>query len=95
MARTGRLRASPTAVVEAFNVFRRAGLPLSEFLGILEAAFDIDELEILRDAAEALDRKKVATAFDAYHLASALRRGEPLHTADEALLKSKYPTVRF
>jgi predicted nucleic acid-binding protein len=49
----------------------------------------------MRSVAYALDEGDVKTAPDAYHLLSALSRGEPLHTADKELLESEYPTVPF
>jgi predicted nucleic acid-binding protein len=95
VAQVPRLRAGTLAVLEAFHVARRERVVLWDFLGALEQAFDIDELETLRAVAHAVDGGAIKTPFDAYHLLSALARGEPLHTADQELLASEYPTVAF
>lgn len=94
LSKVGRLRASHAAVLETMMVLHRRGRQTSLVL-MLEKHFDLDNREVLRSAADALDRGLVKTPFDAYHLADALARGEPLHTADKELLVSAFPTVAY
>jgi hypothetical protein len=51
--------------------------------------------DVLYTAAEALDSGEVPSVFHEVHLADAYRRGGCLHTADEALLRTAFPTTRF
>ncbi len=81
--------------LELLFVAKRFRLGFVESLGAAEALFDVERREVLYTAAEALDSGEVPTVFDAVHLADAFHRGGCLHTADERLLRTDYPTVRF
>ncbi len=91
----GRLRASVPAVLEAFIVLRRRGASLQALVARLNEHFDLDDAGSLQTAAWALDKGLLRTPFDAYHAADAHRRGEPLHTADQELLASAFPTIAY
>lgn len=95
MANVGRLRASSPAVLEAMTVIHRQRLRQGDFLAALADAFALDEPETFATAALALDKGILKTPFDAYHAADAHLRGLPLHTADDELLKSAFPTKPF
>lgn len=56
---------------------------------------DLIGIEVLRTAAEALGTGEITTVFDAVHLADALHRHGALHTADQALQRSAFPTESF
>lgn len=90
-----RLRVPFSVGLELLFVAKRFRLGFVESLGAAEAHFDVERREILYTAAEALDSGEVPTVFDAVHLADAFHRGGRLHTADERLLRSDFPTVRF
>ena len=77
------------------SMAKRFRLGYVESLGATEAHFDLEGRDVLYTAAEALDSGDIATVFDAVHLADAFRRGGSLHTADERLLRSPFPTTRF
>lgn len=95
VAQVGRLRASVPATLEAFVVQRRHGRPQQELLARLSQHFDLDEEATLWVAARALDESLVATPFDAYHLADAHVGRSHLHTSDQRLLRTEFPTVPF
>ncbi|HLE46736.1 MAG TPA: hypothetical protein VI818_00450 [Candidatus Thermoplasmatota archaeon] len=64
-------------------------------LGAAEAHFEVERREVLYTAAEALDSGDAPSVFDAVHLADALHRGGSLHTADERLHGTPFPTTPF
>lgn len=81
--------------IELLFVARNHG---RQYLELIEAAherFEIEGLDVLRTAAEALDTGEVPTVLDAVHLSDALHRRGALHTADERLLRTAFPTQRF
>lgn len=78
--------------LELLFVADRWELGRVEALGAADAHFEVEGGDVLYTAAEALEAGEVATVFDAVHCAEALHRGQPLHTADEALQESPYPT---
>ncbi len=81
--------------LELLFVAKRFHLGFVESLGSAEAFFDVERRDLLYTAAEALDSGEVSTVFDAVHLADAFHRGGRLHTADERLLRTAFPTVPF
>jgi predicted nucleic acid-binding protein len=81
--------------IELLLVMKKWGLPMVAALGATEARFEVEGRDILYTAAEALDAGEVSTVLDAVHLADALHRGGRLHTADEALLRTPFPTAAF
>ncbi|MBW3581488.1 MAG: hypothetical protein KY455_00160 [Euryarchaeota archaeon] len=81
--------------IELLLVCGRFGLPRKEALGLVEERFDVERPEVLYSAARSLDLGKMTTTFDAVHLADALHRRGALHTADQRLLDSPWPTVPF
>lgn len=81
--------------VELLFVAKRFRIGAVEALGAAEAFFDLERRDVLYTAAEALDTAEIGSVFDAVHLADAVHRRGALHTADEALLRTAYPTVRF
>lgn len=66
-----------------------------EALGAAEAHFELEGAPMLYTAGEALDAEEVDNVFDAIHLADAFHRDGSLHTADEALHGTPFPTVGF
>lgn len=65
-------------------------------VGLLAQAardFDVDAFDLLAIAARSMDRGM--TPMDAVHLADAVLRREPLHTADKRLHKTPLPTVAW
>lgn len=66
-----------------------------EAVAAWESRFEVEDLDVLYAAADALDRGDVPTVFDAIHLAEAALRGTTLHTADERLLRTAFPTTAF
>lgn len=95
MNRQGRLLVPFSVGLELLFVASRFDFTCVEALGAAEAHFDIEAGKVLYTAAEALDAKEIPTVFDAIHLADALHRGGHLHTADNKLLASAYPTTEF
>lgn len=93
--RHGRLVVPFSVGLELLFVAARFELGCVEALGAAEAHFEVEGANVLYTAAEALDAEEVSTVFDAVHLAAALHRGGQLHTADERLLRSAYPTTGF
>lgn len=91
----GRLLIPFSVAVELLFLSKRFRMGFVESLGAAEAFFDMEGRDILYTAAEALDSGELATVFDAIHLADAFHRGGSLHTADERLLRTAFPTVRF
>lgn len=81
--------------LELLLIAKKHGLSHVELLAAAEERFTLENADVLYTAAEALDAKEVGTVFDAVHLADAFHRGEKLHTADAALLKSAFPTEPF
>lgn len=90
-----RLRIPFSVGLELLFVAKRFRMGSVVSLGAAEAHFDLDGRDVLYTAAEALDSGEVPTVFDAVHLADAFHRGGALHTADERLLRTAFPTVRF
>ncbi len=91
----GRLLVPFSVALELLFVAKRFRLGSVEALGATEAHFELERRDVLYTAAEALDSGEVSTVFDAVHLADAFHRGGRLHTADEALLRTSFPAVRF
>lgn len=81
--------------IELLFVCRRFDLHHVEALGAAQAHFEVENPEVLYAAAHALDEGEVPTVFDAVHLAEAHHRGTALHTADERLQGSSFPTTPF
>lgn len=66
-----------------------------DVIAACDAWFDVESRDVLLTAARALDQGMVKTVFDAVHLADALHRQVPLHTADAALQRTPFPTTPF
>jgi predicted nucleic acid-binding protein len=94
-AKSGSLLVPFSVGLELLFVAHRFDFTCVEALGAAEAHFEIESAKVLYSAAEALDSKEIPTVFDAVHLADALHRGGRLHTADNKLLASQYPTHEF
>jgi len=92
---TGSLVVPFSVGMELLFVAKRFGLGFVAALGATEAHFTLEKRDVLYSAAEALDSGEVETVFDAVHLADAFHREASLHTADQRLLKTAFPTVRF
>lgn len=95
LGETGRLLAPFSVGMELLFVAARFGGTRVEALGAAEAHFDVEGRDVLYAAAEALDTGEVPTVFDAIHLADAMHRGGRLHTADERLHRTAFPTAPF
>jgi predicted nucleic acid-binding protein len=81
--------------IELLLIAKKHGHAYLELLRAVEACFEVERRAVLFTAAEALDTGEVRTVFDAVHLAEALHRGERLHTADEDLWATAFPTTAF
>ena len=81
--------------VELLMVAKRFDLGCVAALGAASGRFDVEEQQVLATAAEALDSGEIGTVFDAVHCAEAYHRGVRLHTADDELLRSAFPTRKF
>lgn len=95
LARTGRLLAPFSVGLELLFVATRFKLTCVEALGAAEGHFGLEGRAVLYAAGEALDSREVRTVFDAVHLADALHRNGHLHTADERLQRTAFPTEPF
>lgn len=94
--RTNRGLTMTTAIgLELLLVMRKRGDSCVEALAAAEQHFEIENADAVYAAAEAMDTRALPTTFDALHLAEAALRGTTLHTADERLLRSPYPTTAF
>lgn len=71
------------------------GVGYVDFVGAASTHFDIDRVDVLLAAAEALDKGEIGTVFDAVHACQAMVAGTELHTTDAKLLASPFPTVPF
>jgi len=91
-ARRHALRVPFSVGIELLFVAKKHGVAFMDFLGAASLRFDIDGIDLLLTAAEALDQEEVRTVFDAVHAAQALHDGERLHTTDRRLLDSSFPT---
>ena len=91
----GRLLIPFSVGLELLFVAKRFHLGFVESLGAAEAHFDLERRDILYTAAETLDSGEISTVFDAVHLADAFHREGSLHTADDELLRTSFPTTRF
>ena len=90
----GRLLVPFSVAIELLFVAKRFRMGFVQSLGATEAYFDIENRDVLYTAAEALDAGEIETVFDAVHVADAFHRGAAIHTADEALLRTVFPTIR-
>lgn len=81
--------------VELLFIAHRFELGHVEALGAVEAHFKLERAAVLYTAAEALAAEEVKTVFDAVHLADAFHRNGSLHTADDELHRTPYPTIGF
>jgi predicted nucleic acid-binding protein len=95
LAREGRLVVPLSAGIELLLGAHRRGRRCVEVLAVCEDAFELESRDVLMTAARALDDGSVKGVFDAVHLAEALHRGTALHTADAALLRTRFPTAPF
>lgn len=96
LAEHARLLVPLSVGVELLFVARGHGVAsLVQALGAAEAHFDLERRAVLYTAAEALDSGELMTVFDAVHAADALHRGGRLHTTDQRLRASSFPTVPF
>ncbi|HLE97098.1 MAG TPA: PIN domain-containing protein [Candidatus Thermoplasmatota archaeon] len=95
LSRVGRLTVTVPVWVEVLLVAKPRSVSFVEIAGKCEGSFEVEDLATFYAAAQALDAKKVATVFDAVHLATALVRHGSLHTADAALQRTGFPTTAF
>lgn len=91
----GRLTVPLSVSIELLLGARSRGTSCVEALAAWDARFEVEHRAVLYAAAEALDERAVPSVFDAVHLAEAALRGTTLHTADERLHRSSFPTTRF
>lgn len=95
LAREGRLTIPLSVGIELLLGARSRKTRCIDALTACDPWFEVEARDVLATAAVALDERRVASVFDAVHLAEALHRGERLHTADEALLRTRFPTTGF
>ncbi|MHB8633910.1 MAG: hypothetical protein ACYDBQ_08110 [Thermoplasmatota archaeon] len=81
--------------IELLFVAQKHGLSYVDFIGAASTHFTIDRVDVLLTAAEALDNAEIATVFDAVHASQALVDETTLHTTDQKILASPFPTTRF
>lgn len=81
--------------IELLFLARKMGVSPVDALGISAAHLEVERLDVLLTAAEALESGDVKTVFDAVHLADAFHRGGRLHTADDELQRTSFPTSAF
>ncbi len=81
--------------IELLFVAKKHGVGFVAFLGAASTHFEIDRVDVLLAAAEALDKQEISTVFDAVHASQALLDGTRLHTTDARLLRSPFPTATF
>lgn len=81
--------------IELLFVAKKHGISYVDFLGAASTHFDIDRVDVLLAAAEALDNGEIGTVFGAVHASQALLDGIRLHTTDAKLLASAFPTSTF
>jgi len=81
--------------VELLFWCRKHGLSPLDYAERCVTTFEVEGGDVLLAAAHAMEREGVTSPFDAVHLAEAMHRGARLVTADERLLKSKYPTLAY
>ena len=84
-----------SVAIELLFVAKRFRMGFVESLGAAEAHFEVENREVLYTAVEALDAGEIETVFDAIHVADAFHRGAAPHTADEALLRTAFPTIGY
>lgn len=89
------LRVPLSVGIELLLIAKKHGHVYLELLRAVERHFEVGDRAVLYTAAEALDTGEVRTVFDAVYLAEALHRSERLHTADEDLLATAFPTTAF
>ncbi len=81
--------------IELLFVAQKHGVGYVDFVGAASTHFDIDRVDVLLAAAEALDKGEIGTVFDAVHASQALVNRTALHTTDAKVLTSPFPTVAF
>lgn len=81
--------------IELLFVAKKHGVGYVDFIGAASTYFEMDRVDVLLAAAEALDKREIATVFDAVHASQALVGGTTLHTTDVKLLASAFPTTPF
>lgn len=95
LARTGRLVVPLTVSAEILHGAHKRRVPLTPVFMAIDERFEIESRAIVSTAARAVDEGFVRGVFDALHAADAFHQGRSLHTADERLLRSGFPTVAF
>lgn len=95
LARKAKLALPFSVSIELLHGAHKRGVPLTPFVAAVDERFEIESRELVLIAARALDEQLVQGVFDALHAADALHHGRALHTADERLLRSGFPTVPF
>lgn len=92
----GRRLTVPFSVgMELLLIARKHGYAPDYLLDVVDLHFDLQERDVLLLAADALAEGTIATTFDAVHLAAARMANTQLHTADQELLSSEFPTEPF
>ncbi|GEM_PF-4606918 len=74
---------------------RKHSLSPLDFVERCVTTFEVEGSDVLLAAAYAMERDGIASPFDAVHLAEAMHRRARLVTADDRLLRSKYPTLAY
>ena len=81
--------------LELLVIARKHGIVHDDLIDVVDQHFVLEHRDLLLDAAHALTEGAIPTAFDAVHAVEAMHRGTTLHTADDRLLRSEYPTTPF
>lgn len=95
LSRSGPLQIPYAVGIELLLIAKKHQLLHEEVVDLAEEHFEVERLETLRTAARCLDKGRIKTVFDAIHAADAFHAKTNLHTADERLLASGFPAVRF
>lgn len=91
----GRLTVPFSVGIELLLIARKHAIEPGDLIDMADAHFDLENRAVLDLAADALAEGELQGAFDAVHAAEAFLRGTRLHTADDRLLRSAYPTASF
>lgn len=89
------LTVSLSVGLELLLIAQRHALSAVDLIGFAMHHFEVEHAWALLSAAHALDEGELTTSFDAVLCALARVNGGRLHTADQELLASAFPTVAF
>lgn len=95
LVRKAKLAIPFSVSIELLHGAHKRGVPLTPLVLAIDERFEIESRALVLIAARAVDEQLVRGIFDALHAADALQHGRALHTADDRLLRSGFPTVPF